>query len=229
MSLSNTYENHLALLEWNNTSLALVGDATGLVGSSTAGSWYVSLHTADPGEAGDQSSNEAAYTSYARVAVARSGAGWTVSGNQVVNAAAINFAAPTGGTLAPITHVGIGTSSSGAGKLRCSFPLCESPKLATGKASNDTLTIPGHALAVGEQVVLFTLADSTMPAGITQGTVYFVKTVSGNDITISTTSGGSTLDITADGACVVAKATPITPQLSIVHGFAAGALIVKSD
>ncbi len=83
MSKTNSLENSLLLHIFNNSDIANIGDATGLRGSSTAGSLYVSLHTGDPGEAGDQTTNECAYTSYARVAVARSGAGWTVTGNSV--------------------------------------------------------------------------------------------------------------------------------------------------
>ena len=116
MSKSNSWENWLLLLLFNNTNFANVGDATGLRGSSTAGSFYVSLHTADPGEAGDQTTNETSYTSYARVAVARSGAGFTVTNNSVSPAASIDFPACTGGT-ATITHFGIGTASAGAGVL----------------------------------------------------------------------------------------------------------------
>lgn len=116
MSKSNTWENDLLLLVFNNTNVALVGDATGLRGSSTAGSLYLSLHTADPGEAGDQTTNEVAYTSYARVAVARSGAGFTVTANAVALAANGDFPAGTGGS-GTATHFGIGTASSGAGKL----------------------------------------------------------------------------------------------------------------
>jgi len=44
---------------------------------------YLALHTSDPGEAGGQSTNEADYTGYARVAVPKTAAGWTVSGNQI--------------------------------------------------------------------------------------------------------------------------------------------------
>jgi hypothetical protein len=116
MSKSNSLENSYLLLLYNNTNIANVGDATGLRGSTTAGSLYISLHTADPGEAGDQTTNEATYTSYARVAVARSAGGWTVSGNAVSNTAAITFPAATGGSNT-ITHFGIGTASSGAGVL----------------------------------------------------------------------------------------------------------------
>ena len=98
MSKSNAFENALLLLAFNNTNIANVGDATGLRGSTTAGSLYLSLHTADPGEAGSQTTSEAAYTSYARVAVARSGAGFTVTGNSVSPAATVSFPAGTGGT-----------------------------------------------------------------------------------------------------------------------------------
>lgn len=116
MSKTNTFENQFLLHVFQNADITLVGDATGLRGSTTAGSLYVSLHTADPGEAGDQTTSEATFTSYARVAVARTSGGWTVSGNEATNAAVITFPAATGGSNT-ITHFGVGASSSGAGKL----------------------------------------------------------------------------------------------------------------
>lgn len=116
MSKTNTWENDLLLLQFANTNSALHGDATGLRGSSVAGSYYFSLHTADPGEAGDQTTNEVAYTSYARVAKARDGVDITVSGNTATLAAAVTFPAGTGGS-GTATHWGLGCSSSGAGKL----------------------------------------------------------------------------------------------------------------
>ncbi len=119
MSKSNTTESDLLLLIFNNTNNALVGDATGLRGSSTAGSLYVALHTADPGEAGDQTTSEATYTSYARVAVARSSAGWTISGTaptQAANAAIVTFPACTGGS-STCTYFSVGVAASGASKI----------------------------------------------------------------------------------------------------------------
>src|SRR6478609_10149150 len=112
MSKSNAWENALLLLLFNNTNVANVGDATGLRGSTTAGSLYISLHTADPGEAGDQTTSEISYTGYARQAIARSGAGFTVTGNAVVPAADTTFPTSSGGTGGTITHYGIGTASS---------------------------------------------------------------------------------------------------------------------
>lgn len=116
MSLTNAAETALLTLLFNNTDWANIGDAAGLQNSATAGSFYVSLHTADPTETGTQTSSEATYTGYARVAVARSGAGWTVSGNNVSNAAAVTFGACTAGSSS-VTHFGIGTDSGGAGNL----------------------------------------------------------------------------------------------------------------
>lgn len=106
----------MLLLFFNNTSFANIGDAGGLRNSVAAGSLYVSLHTADPGEAGTQATNEATYTGYARVAVARSGAGWTVVLNALSNAAAITFPLCTGGSNV-LTHFGVGTDLAGAGTL----------------------------------------------------------------------------------------------------------------
>lgn len=137
MSKSNAWENGLMLLVFNNTNFALVGDATGLRGSSTAGSLYVSLHTADPGEAGDQTTSEAAYTSYARVAVARSGAGFTVTANSVSPVASIDFPAGTGGS-GTVTHFGIGTSPSGAGVLLWSGTV--TANIVTGSGITPKLT-----------------------------------------------------------------------------------------
>jgi hypothetical protein len=131
MSKSNTFENDLLLLVFNNTDIALIGDAAGLQNSAAAGSLYVSLHTADPGEAGDQTTNETAYTNYARVAVARSGVGWTVTGNAVANAALVQFA-QCGVTGATLTHFAVGTDSSGAGKLLYSGALTSSLAVSSG-------------------------------------------------------------------------------------------------
>ena len=131
MSKGNTFENDLLLLVFNNAAAALIGDASGLQPSATAGSLYVSLHTGDPGEAGDQETNECAYTSYARVAVARSGAGWTVSGNAVTNAALVQFPQCTGSSETA-THFSIGTASSGAGKVLYKGALSASLAISSG-------------------------------------------------------------------------------------------------
>lgn len=131
MSATNAFETALLTLYFNNTDHANIGDAAGIQNSATAGSFYISLHTADPGEAGSQTTSESAYTNYARVAVARSGAGWTVSGANVSNAAAVTF--PAGGaTGSLVTHFGIGSDSSGAGNLFFKGALSSSLQVNAG-------------------------------------------------------------------------------------------------
>lgn len=146
MSKTNTFENEFLALIFQNAAIAGIGDAPGVPASATAGSLYVSLHTADPGEAGNQATSEIAYTSYARVAVVRSGSGWAVSGNQVSNVNAITFPAGTGGS-GTATHFGIGTASSGAGKLLYKGAL--TPSIVCG--SGVTPILPATTGIVGTE------------------------------------------------------------------------------
>jgi hypothetical protein len=131
MSKSNAFENSLLQLLFNNVDIANIGDAAGLQNSAAAGSFYLALHTADPGEAGDQTTNECAYTSYARIAVARTVGGWTVATNTVTNAALAQFPECTGGSET-ITHVSIGVASAGASVILYSGALTASRSVSSG-------------------------------------------------------------------------------------------------
>ena len=68
MSKSNTTENDLVKFMAVATAMPSYG-----------ANLYVHLHTADPGEAGTSATNEAAYTSYARVTKLRDNTQWTIS------------------------------------------------------------------------------------------------------------------------------------------------------
>jgi hypothetical protein len=83
--------------------------------TNTGTSLYLALFTADPTEAGS-TANEAAYGDYARVAVARTTAGWTLTtsatgATTIENAADVVFNTCTAGTET-ITHAAIMTGSS---------------------------------------------------------------------------------------------------------------------
>jgi hypothetical protein len=110
---SDTFENEVLRLIFNGTAIANIADNAA---SAPLTNLFVSLHTADPTDAGTQTSSEANYTSYARVSVARTTGGWTVTGNVARPFAAITFPAATGGT-STVTHFAIGTAVSGAGKI----------------------------------------------------------------------------------------------------------------
>lgn len=134
MSATDNLESGVLGLILNNANIANIGDATGLRGSSVAGSLYISLHTADPTDAGTQTSSETSYTNYARVAISRSGTAWTISGTSptnAANAAAINFAT-CGTTGATITHFGVGVNSAGAGALLFKGALTSSLAVSNG-------------------------------------------------------------------------------------------------
>lgn len=128
MSKSNALETALLALLFNATTFdGIAEDDT----TTPLTNLYVALHTADPGEAGTQATSEATYTSYARVAVARTAGGWTVSGNSVENAAAIVFPEATGGSNT-ITHFSVGELVSGAGDIYYSGALTASLAVSTG-------------------------------------------------------------------------------------------------
>lgn len=127
---TDVFENDFLKLIFQGTAIANIADNAA---SSPLTNLYMSLHTADPTDAAasGQSTNETTYTGYARVAVARTSGGWTVTGNSVSPVATISFGACSAGT-ATITHVGIGTLSSGTGKLLMTGALSPSISVASG-------------------------------------------------------------------------------------------------
>jgi len=128
MSKGNTFENDWMKLIFQATAIANIADNAAV---SPLTNLYISLHTVDPGEAGDQSTSEANYTSYARVVVLRTAVGWTISNNQAVNAATISFPQATGGS-STVTYFAVGTASSGAGKILYSGALTAQLAITTG-------------------------------------------------------------------------------------------------
>jgi hypothetical protein len=129
--MTNAAEADLLELIFLNVDFAHIGNAGGLRGSTSAGSFYISLHTADPGESGNQTTNEASYTGYARVAVARSGSGFTLTTSTISNTALVQFAQCTGGSNT-LTHFGIGTDLSGSGNLIFKGALTSSLSVSNG-------------------------------------------------------------------------------------------------
>lgn len=122
MSKSDAFEADLLKLIFNGTAIGNLADNAA---SSPLGSLYVALHTADPGEAGTQSTSECTYTGYARIAVARTSGGWAVTGTsptKVSPVANIVFGACSAG-VQTATHFSIGTTLSSAGKVLYSGPL----------------------------------------------------------------------------------------------------------
>jgi len=111
MSKTNAFETDFSKLIFTDVALTGIGDATGLRSDAvSAGTLQIALYPngAEPTESnpGVEITTEQ-YAGYARVEVARSAVGWTVSGNNTSNAAAIQFPNCTGGTGVVATAVGI--------------------------------------------------------------------------------------------------------------------------
>lgn len=113
MSFSNAMDLGLAKLLFNGVGIANLADNAA---AAPAGTFYLSLHTADPGKAGTQATNEATYAGYVRQPVARGPAGFTITGGRASLTSAIEF--PEGASsVGNVTHWAIGLSPNGAGLL----------------------------------------------------------------------------------------------------------------
>lgn len=128
MPKSTNSANSLLLLLLNATAWSTIADNAG---STPLTNLYLSLHTASPGVGDSQTTNETAYTNYVRVAVTRNSGGWTVSSAVGSNAALIQFA-QCGASGATITHIAIGTASSGGGHVLYEGALNSSLAVANG-------------------------------------------------------------------------------------------------
>jgi hypothetical protein len=103
---SSIYSNALLRFVFNSTPVAELGSLN----------LYVSLHNANPGANGNQSTNECDYSGYARAAVAKTSNAWIVVANTVSPAVPIVFPTVVSG-VDVVTHFGIGTEPSGDGLL----------------------------------------------------------------------------------------------------------------
>ena len=134
MSISNTTESAILRLIFNATAWANYADNAA---TSPETNIVVALHTADPGDAGSMSTSEIAYTSYARVNVARSTGGWTESAGSVSPVANIDFPAGTGGS-GTATHFSTGKSGGGAAAILWSGTV--TPNIVCGNGITPRLT-----------------------------------------------------------------------------------------
>lgn len=134
MPKTTVWAGDILKLYFNATAIANIAQNNA---TSPITSVHASLHTADPGTTGDQTTNEIGYTSYARVAVARTSGGWTVTSGSCSPVAAITFPAGTGGS-GTATHFGLGTLLSGAGVRQYNGTV--TPNIVTGNGVTPSLT-----------------------------------------------------------------------------------------
>ena len=118
MSMSNSAENKVLKALLQGTDIDFRASAN----------LYLALFTADPTESGSFT-NEATYTGYARVAMAKASA-WTDGGSTFTNAGLLQFPQCTGGNNV-ITHFAVCTLASG-GEVVVSGALNASLNISSG-------------------------------------------------------------------------------------------------
>lgn len=129
MSKSNSFENDILNFFLRAVAIANLADNAATAPLTLL---YVALHTADPGEAGDQTTSEVAATGYARASIARTTGGWTAStAGSCSPAAQINFAALTSGATSA-TFWSLGVAASGASKILYSGALSPAIPIQNG-------------------------------------------------------------------------------------------------
>ncbi len=137
MAIGGTTETAILSLVYNATAWANYADnALSAAQSNIA----VALHTADPGTSGTQITSEAGYTLYARVNVARTSGGWTVSGTGPASCSPVsNVSFPTGsGGSGTVTNFSTGKTGGGATPILWSGTV--TPNISTGSGITPVLT-----------------------------------------------------------------------------------------
>lgn len=134
MSISNTTETAVMKLIYQAVAWANYADDAG---TSPETNIVCALHTGDPGDAGTMATSEIAYTSYARVNVARTTGGWSESGGVITPVANIDFPVGTGGSG---TASYFSTGKSGGGAAAILFSGTVTPAIVTGDGVTPRLT-----------------------------------------------------------------------------------------
>lgn len=152
---------------------------------------YASLHSAYSATGANELTGGS--PAYARLA--------TTWGSAASNAMAISgtytWNVPAGSTVAFIGFWDALTSGNFEGMV----PLGAGTAFAfAAPSSTDVLLAPGSAYAANATVCVFPTGGSALPAGLSAGVIYFVKSPSGDSFELAATSGGSAINLTADGS-----------------------------
>jgi len=175
----------------------------GLDEAIAAGVKYIGIFqsSADPGTGSTYTGTEATGGSpaYARQAVTFGAA----ASGQKSNSGALTFDVPAGSYFA----FGLFNAVSGntAGNFMGYLPFGGSVKgfgeVDSTGVTNDTITSSGHGLTTDDRVMVYNVFAESLPAGLTEGTLYFVLAsgLTTDVFKLSTTSGGSAVNITGQG------------------------------
>jgi len=161
---------------------------------------------------------------YARVQLTTSNFGSTASSGSIANTAVINFPQASG-SWGSIIGIGVYDASTSGNNVRKGYLTSGSYFTFSALASTDVFTAPGHDLVLNDIVVVLDLSGSALPTGVTQGTSYYIINVSGDTFQLSTSQGGSAVNITVNGAGRIVQIVPQTIGNGAVASFPIGTLV----
>ena len=173
---------------------------------------FIGIFTlADPGTGTDFTGTEATGGS---PAYARIGVTWSAAASGLkTNTGTLTFDLPAGtygffGLFNAVT----GNTNNFLGYL----PFAGNPASAVkGFATVDaadvtanTITSNAHGLANTDRIIVYNVFAETLPAGLTEGTIYFVVGSATDTFQVSLTSGGAAVDITGQGELYFQEVIP---------------------
>ncbi len=137
MAIGGTSETAILSLIFNATAWANYADNAA---SAAQTNIAVALHTADPGTSGTQTTSEATYGSYARVSVARTSGGWTVSGTGPASCSPVSNISFPAGASGSGTVTNFSTGKTGGGATAILWSGTVTPNISTGSGITPVLT-----------------------------------------------------------------------------------------
>lgn len=144
-------------------------------------------------------------------AYARQAVTWgAASAGTKTNSGSLTFDVPAG-TYAFLTFWNASSGNTGT-QYRGYAPINGSVKgfaeCDATDVTNDTITSSGHGLANADRVMVFNVFDESLPAGLTEGAVYFVVGAATDTFQVASTSGGTAINITGQGELYFQKVIP---------------------
>lgn len=200
--------------------------STGKTSIGTAPTVSIGLFTSPPTDAGG--GTEVSGGSYARKTTAATD--WNAASGSgpasTSNAQDLAFPTPTADWApisTPVVAFGAFDAASGGNLLWWDW-LGNYPRKPFTADTGDLITSPGHGYAAGDAVVFTAEYGGSLPTGLSADTVYFViaSGLTSDAFKVSTTQGGSAVDLTAAGAGMVRKIDRKVIQTGDTVKFAGG-------
>lgn len=162
----------------------------------------------DPGTGTNANSGEVAGGSYARQSVTWAAA----SSEQKANSNAITIPIPAATTVGFL--VGYNASTGNTNNYRGYWPLNGAARgfgtVDSAGVTADAIQSAAHGLSNDDRVMVMNVLGASLPTGLTEGTIYYVVSVATDTFELSATSGGASVNITAQGSLYWQKVIPET-------------------